>query len=1255
MAPIVKIQSSTGFIYEKNNFVAYVDVSNAPSDFHKMMEFINNCKLKYAMLESPTIFCEVVEEIWTTAIFDSKDETISFYVKGNEYVVNCDIMTACFKLPENNCGRIPNYAEIVSMLNTINYAKETDNLGKIVRKGMRKEWSFFCDAFIKVFSGKISNFDAITSSLLNMLYMLLNDKYFNFGSLLLIEMGSKLGARENRPHNIYYARFFMLLANHVVKDLVIENKANCLKCWIQDKRVLGDLTRMNLNSDAPLVYLPIFEVNSVPSTTSQTPISLPSCVAMEVSTVQLPPTTATKTKHSKTKTKKPTSSASQKTLVAKTTTQPEGSVKGKASGEGKGEHKRNPKDKVGEKSAVQPSHPVSSQKGTVVEKEISKSLVTSSQKDATIEKSSQPGTQSKRARDTETHGSPTRSFERRKKVKTTQGAQGTAHTAQLKIPDSIAVPSQIQIHVAPTNVESQPISLNLNISPSHSPTQSLEVDMISTSIANSPSLSFMEEPHSYTGDHHLLDDLLDHQPFISDSRDESVAPHLKSISTDSTLVSTSQVPTFTSSTDIHHPLTSVSPSTDTLNSIYPLTTKIAPSTDTSHPLITLQAESTAIETLLGMREGSDTTMSEGLPLEQAKGEVERQAISSSLATRINESTTLVGEGEGVRCVSQGEILMQENRENERKAGTGVIREAIASELMDVNEANREETPFSLAAEAFTHPNLAFHILARQGNEEAEQSLNLVHTTESMMRAKDAISKLPIGAGDDFQYGSEDEDSEGAGPSNSEDIPSWLFDTHQSPQEANMELLLQYKRATNDPITDANLKDHVLQNFLGTLKMQKYLVLQQRNNTDDIKKEIMDIQKAFDKKIDSLLPFYTMKDLRERLQKEDTMSNQIEALTTRVESIEGTLGKIVDNQAAQTALLQQLIQASTHNQTLDADKKGEKTVVATSQSVESFKGTKATTKGEHLKQMPSTEGELHVDTIASRLANSTGVSTQIIPVHTTTLKVLTPPIVLPVKKKLGEPSSKNEFRSLVKRIQSPIKSKGKNSERIAFPLPYPDEGKFLGQQIADYKNTNDAALKKMMAIIYRDGKQIHVFGSHPDFVEAKKEEAAYAKLQNEDEKKQQRLAQELLKELDDEMEAEAEVDDQPRKPKRNKGKSAARKGPRTKARAKRVKSPKEQVESTKPHQLYLYQLHKFKLQILMQSTLRISSLNLCNLILTSIVWCFLNIDYHQIDPRQEGQGNNQLLKFKLLKSLKLPRNHPRKRQSYTLLILKNNPI
>ena len=78
MAPIVKVMSQTGFVYEKNNFVALVDKTGAHEDYHTMMDFIRSCKLSYAMLESPTIYCEVVEEVWTTAVFDQINMTIFF-------------------------------------------------------------------------------------------------------------------------------------------------------------------------------------------------------------------------------------------------------------------------------------------------------------------------------------------------------------------------------------------------------------------------------------------------------------------------------------------------------------------------------------------------------------------------------------------------------------------------------------------------------------------------------------------------------------------------------------------------------------------------------------------------------------------------------------------------------------------------------------------------------------------------------------------------------------------------------------------------------------------------------------------------------------------------------------------------------------------------------------------------------------------------------------------------------------------------
>ena len=242
MAPVVKMMSHSGFVYEKNNFVALVEKDGTHEDYHKMMDFIQGCKLSYAMLESPTIYCEVVEEVWTTAEFNSTDMTITFTLKGKTYCINCVDVQSCFKLPENTTMEPHTDTDVVNMLNFIGYSLDTASLGNIKRKGLRKEWIFLSDAFIKVFSGKISNFDAITSALINMLYMLLSDKYYNFSNCVMVEIGTKLGNVVNRPKNIYYARFIMLLANYVSEGLVIENPNNKLNCSVQEKRVVRSHT-----------------------------------------------------------------------------------------------------------------------------------------------------------------------------------------------------------------------------------------------------------------------------------------------------------------------------------------------------------------------------------------------------------------------------------------------------------------------------------------------------------------------------------------------------------------------------------------------------------------------------------------------------------------------------------------------------------------------------------------------------------------------------------------------------------------------------------------------------------------------------------------------------------------------------------------------------------------------------------------------------------------------------------------------------
>ena len=136
--------------------------------------------------------------MWNTAVYNVSDKVITFNLKGNSYSINGDVLNASLNLPTNTHAISPSEVDMRKMLNKINYAAPDANLGKIVRKNLRKEWSYFFDSLIKVFSGKISNFDAITSVIQEIAYGVLYNHFHDLGELLIIEIGTKLGNIESR-------------------------------------------------------------------------------------------------------------------------------------------------------------------------------------------------------------------------------------------------------------------------------------------------------------------------------------------------------------------------------------------------------------------------------------------------------------------------------------------------------------------------------------------------------------------------------------------------------------------------------------------------------------------------------------------------------------------------------------------------------------------------------------------------------------------------------------------------------------------------------------------------------------------------------------------------------------------------------------------------------------------------------------------------------------------------------------------------
>ncbi|KAL8114529.1 hypothetical protein AgCh_021408 [Apium graveolens] len=326
-----------------------------------------------------------------------------------------------------------------------------------------------------------------------------------------------------------------------------------------------------------------------------------------------------------------------------------------------------------------------------------------------------------------------------------------------------------------------------------------------------------------------------------------------------------------------------------------------------------------------------------------------QSISSGLAKESERSPILVGEGEGMRVGSQGETLMQQKREHERKAGTKGIRvdPAIAHESMIMDDAEKERQfqqhykavidNISLDADTFTHPVSAYQLLAAQGNGEAEKTLNLVHTSESLQRDKAAINLMSSTAGEpseEFGVNSNDDDSilfDGSmnlggdeGPSSILDLPKWALTKESTPGQFNVSLVKQIMSIQKAIKNTSNAGTKaILQAHLDSLHLMKLQQLRQNLSVDELKKDKADLKTYNSEKLDSIMPYGTMHDLLLRLRRESDAEKKLAKLEDRVQVIENSVATILQNQQSQTSLLMQLAKAQGFTPQLDDNKKGEK--------------------------------------------------------------------------------------------------------------------------------------------------------------------------------------------------------------------------------------------------------------------------------------------------------------------------------------------
>ncbi|XP_074351383.1 uncharacterized protein LOC141690484 [Apium graveolens] len=155
---------------------------------------------------------------------------------------------------------------------------------------------------------------------------------------------------------------------------------------------------------------------------------------------------------------------------------------------------------------------------------------------------------------------------------------------------------------------------------------------------------------------------------------------------------------------------------------------------------------------------------------------------------------------------------------------------------------------------------------------AEKILNLVHTTESMHRANDAITAMLSITGNDFTYpsggskefGDEDDEDDfmhtwgDTRTSLITNTSSWMFskdcDTHHF--KSTLFNLIQQTQKAIQATLDVNPKS-LLQEHLESLQLHKIQSLKQNQDVSEIKNEIGQVKKDITERLESMLPASTL--------------------------------------------------------------------------------------------------------------------------------------------------------------------------------------------------------------------------------------------------------------------------------------------------------------------------------------------------------------------------------------------------------------
>src|SRR5438876_690926 len=303
MAPKIVQMLNEELVVPITNFVGFGEIEAVHPCFRPIMGYLKNSSYATAIFEKPIMFKSVLVEVWTSASFNIATdgvsiESVSFKVQGKEGIISPAHLNEALGLPNSNFQDSPTENDLLNFLLEEGYACDNPvglRFRDLKRVNCNKELSYLFDTITKVFAGKCSNFEVMTSLTLVIAYAMIKNVNFNIGELVFNELINKLGPKTARKTEVYYARFLVLVVLHQIRGLDLPNinaanrKELTIECTKQNVRLFNEIMK---KSQLQVPYQLPEHMQQVTSQTQTSPIpySLPSSASMGQGTSHPDPT-----------------------------------------------------------------------------------------------------------------------------------------------------------------------------------------------------------------------------------------------------------------------------------------------------------------------------------------------------------------------------------------------------------------------------------------------------------------------------------------------------------------------------------------------------------------------------------------------------------------------------------------------------------------------------------------------------------------------------------------------------------------------------------------------------------------------------------------------------------------------------------------------------------------------------------------------------------------------------------------------------